>query len=174
MGKVVRIIGALCAVTLLFAACGEEQRVGSEKLLEFEEQEGAQRLGERTPEPTPEGTPQSLAVDEEEEEEEAGPTPEPTPEPTAQVFDVTLIPNSPYYEPGNSISIRVGVTLRVTNQDDTSERGGGRSFTDEDGAFHSGMLAPGESWTWVFDQPGTYNIVDEGLTFATATLRVAG
>lgn len=171
MTKAIKILGALSAVLLLLASCGESQKVGSEKLLEFEEQENARRLGERTPEPAPEGTPLALGVGEEEKAEPT-PTSEPAPTPEPVFFDVALVPNSPYYTPGNAMTVKVGTTLRVTNQDGTAERADGRSFTAKDGSFHSGLLKPGETWTWTFRQPASYEIIDEGLRFATASLRV--
>jgi hypothetical protein len=158
----------LVCVALLGAACGSKQKVGDEKLLNFQEQQNAKRLGEATAAPkSPSG---ALTVG------GTQPTPRPTQAPTAapkkQYFDVSLIANSPFYKPGNSITIRVGVTLRVTNADTTKERAKGRSFTDKAGTFNSGVLTPGKSWTWVFNQAASYEIVDEGLTFATARLEV--
>lgn len=158
----------LLLVVLLatLAACGEPQKVGSEGLLEFDEQQrGGPRLGERTAAPT--GTPGSLTVG-----QTAKPTAAPTATPAPEYFEVGLIPNSPYYEPGNRIVIRVGVTIRVTNEDGTTERSKGRSFTDKNGTFHSGLLKPGQTWTWTFRVPARYEIIDEGLTFATAVLEV--
>lgn len=171
MTKAIRVLGAVSAVLLLLASCGESQKVGSEKLLEFEEQQDARRLGERTPVPTPEGTPLALGVG---EEEKAQPTPtaEATPTPEPRYFDVALVPNSPYYRPGNAVTVKVGTTLRVTNEDSTAERADGRSFTAKDGSFHSGLLKPGETWTRTFQQPASYEIIDEGLRFATGSLRV--
>jgi hypothetical protein len=89
------------------------------------------------------------------------------------IIDVELVTNSPYYKPGNCLVLdRAGLTLRVTNKDNIPERSGGRSFTDKAGSFHSGKLKPGQSWTWVFDQPATYEVIDEGLNFANMTLHV--
>jgi hypothetical protein len=149
-------------VALVGAACGQ-------KLLNFQEQQNAKRLGEATAAPvkSPSG---ALTVG------GTQPTPPPTQKPTAapkkQYFDVSLVANSPFYKPGNSITIKAGVTLRVTNADTTPERKKGRTFTDKAGTFNSGTLTAGKSWTWVFNQPATYEIVDEGLTFATARLEV--
>jgi hypothetical protein len=157
----------LSCVLVVGTACGKGQKVGSEKLLDFKVQQDAQRLGGRTaPPPTPSG---ALTVG---AQATPKPTPKPTEPPKKQYFDVGLVANSPFYKPGNSIQIRVGVSLRVTNQDATPERSKGRSFTDKAGTFNSGLLKAGQSWTWVFDQPGSYEIVDQGLTFATARLEV--
>jgi hypothetical protein len=149
---------------VMLAACGEGQKVGSEKLLEFNEQQGAGRLGERTAAPT--GTPLTVG----------GRTPQPTPkaQPTAgpTFFEISLVKDSPYYKPGARLTVRVGVTIRVTNNDTTAERAEGRSFTEKNGLFHSGLLKAGQQWTWVFRSQARYEIIDQGLTFATATLDV--
>lgn len=145
--------------------CGKGQKVGSERLLEFKEQSG-ERLGARTP--SPKETAQPLTVQQQ--------TPRParpvqTKAPT-RFFDIALVADSPFYKPGNKVTVRVGVTVRVTNSDRTPERSKGRSFTDKNGAFHSGLLKPGQQWTWVFDRPAAYEVIDQGLNFATAYLEV--
>jgi hypothetical protein len=162
---------ALLAAGTLFAACGEGQKVGNEGLLEFDEQQqGGPRLGEKTAAPV--GTPGTLTV---------GATPvvpktaSPTAKPKPTYFDISLEPNSPYYKPGNCMKLFVGVTIRVTNKDSTPEREakGGRSFTDKNGAFHSGKMKAGAPpWTWRFGQVASYEVVDQGLRFATAYIHV--
>lgn len=153
-------------LAMLGVACGSPQKVGSEGLLEFEEQRGAEALGREGA-----ATPKPLTVG-----EETTPTPTvqqtPQPEATPVFFDVDLVTDSPFYMPGNCIFISTGVTLRVTNKDFASERSKGRSFTDKGGSFHSGLLKPGKSWTWVFNTRGSFEVIDEGLTFATAALHV--
>jgi hypothetical protein len=152
-------------LVLLGAACGSGQKVGNEKLLDFKEQKGAEALGR-----APDETEKPLTI--------GGPssTPKPVqterPKATPVIFDVTLVTDSPFYKPGNCIYIAPGVSLRVTNKDFTAERRKGRTFTDKAGSFHSGLLKPGQSWTWVFDSPGDFEVIDEGLTFATAVLHV--
>lgn len=161
-----RLIAVSLLVLLVGAACGSGQKVGSEKLLDFEEQQNAQALGRE-----PDATEKPLTIG-----AEKTPTPTPVvtekPKATPVIFDVELVTNSPFYKPGNCIFIATGVSLRVTNKDAAPERSKGRSFTDKAGAFHSGLLKAGQSWTWVFDSPGSYEVIDEGLTFATAVLHV--
>jgi hypothetical protein len=159
-------------VLLLVGACGEGQKVGSEKLLEFKEQQGASRLGERTPEPNQ--TPGSLTVGER--------TPAPTPRPTTapNYFEISLIADSPFYKDmtnnkvGAKFTVRVGTTIRVTNNDQTPERSDGRSFTEaSSGIFNSGLLKVGQQWTWTFRQPANYQVKDIGkLKFANAVVQV--
>jgi hypothetical protein len=103
------------------------------------------------------------------------PTAKPQPTPGTTFLDVALVKDSPYYDPikpGGKLTIAVGVTLRVTNKDMTPERSDGRSFTEKNGLFHSGLLKPGQVWTWVFRQPASFEIIDLELPFATATLEV--
>jgi hypothetical protein len=160
-----KLVVTLVAVLLLAVACGGGQKVGNEKILDFEEQENAQALGREAAQ-----TPKPLTVG------AKTPTPRPVvtdrPKATPVIFDVELVTNSPFYKPGNCILIQQGVSVRVTNKDNTPERKSGRSFTDKAGSFHSGLLKPGQSWTWVFDAPGSFEVIDEGLTFATAVLHV--
>lgn len=161
------LLAILTLVALILGGCGEGQKVGSEKLLEgIDDQGPGVRLGERTA--APKATREPLTVD----KRTPALTPTPQPKGTPSYFDVALIADSPYYEPGNRIIVRAGVTLRVTNKDTTPERSTGRSFTDKRDAFHSGMLKPGQTWTWTFSSPGRYEIIDEGLTFATGILEV--
>lgn len=125
------------------------------------------RLGEcKSPEPSPIST----------EKVGIGTSPTP-PKPTAQqqpeerFFDVTLVDYSPYYEPGQQLTMPVGFTLRVTNKDNTEGRPV-RSFAADDGSFDSGPLKPGEVWTRKFDQPGSYQIKDRAAGFIYASLEV--
>ena len=155
-------------VTLAASACGSGQKTGNEGLLNFQEQKDAQRLGQATAAPTqaPSG---ALSVG---SQPTAPPKPQATPD-KKQYYDVTLVANSPFYKPGNAITIRKGVWIRVTNKDTTPERSGGRSFTDKNGTFNSGVLKPGQVWIWQFTQAASYEVVDQGLTFATARLEVS-
>lgn len=163
-----RLFVAVALLGLVGAACGSAQKVGSEKLLKFQEQQNAQALGRAasaTPAPVNalgQNTPPPAAVK----------TQPPRPKTTPTYFDVSLVTNSPFYSPGNCWVMPVGITLRVTNKDMASERKGGRSFTDKQGSFNSGILKPGGQWTWVFNAPATYDIVDEKVNFASGVLHV--
>jgi hypothetical protein len=164
------LVGALVVLVLSMMACGEGQKVGSEKILDFEEQENAERLGQRqspSPEPSPaagEGEKGALG--------QRTPSPAAAPPPAEEkFFDVTLIAASPYYEPGNQLAMPTGLTLRVTNKDTTPERAT-RSFTAEDGSFDSGQLRPGQVWTMKFTKGGFWRIVDKAAPFIFAELEV--
>jgi hypothetical protein len=150
---------------LLVAACGSGQKVGSEKLTQFKEASPAARLGEA--QATPSGDPGSLGLG------GSTPTARPTATPPAptpeRFFDVSMVADSPYFEPGNDLEMPVEFTLRVTNRDGTPERPG-RSFTDKGGSFDSGLLKPGQVWTHKFSGTGRFQIEDQGLTFIPTTI----
>lgn len=169
-----KLLPMFLLLVLVGTACGESQKVGSEKLLDFKEGEGGQRLGFETP--PPDATPVANAIDV--QRETPAPRVTPTPAPTAQIqyFDVELIADSPYYkaggQPSNLIAMRASAVLRVTNKDATAERKC-RSFTAANGAFNSGCMPFGEKpFTFKFPGAGRFAIKDEGLTFASATLEV--
>ena len=101
-------------------------------------------------------------------------SPSPSPVQTqveVRYFDVSLVADAPYYDPGNRLTMPVGFTLRVTNKDTTDGRPI-RSFKSDDGSFDSGRLKPGAVWTQKFDQPGSWHIVDDAAGFIYADLEV--
>jgi hypothetical protein len=158
-------IALAAAMTLLLIGCGSGKDVGSEEILDFEEQE-AERLGTSpSPEAANPGATQPPPQAPPAAQKPAAPAPEQT------FFDVGLIATHPYFEPGDEIIITRGVTLRVTNKDTTAERPD-RAFTAEDGTFDSGRLKPGQVWTMKFDSPGTWKIVDRAAPFISAKFEV--
>jgi hypothetical protein len=162
--KVARGLAVVVFVLFGAAACGGGQETGSEKVLDFKEQQKAERLGAATAKPTvkPASTPASRATA----------APAATAQAAKQIVDVQLTAGNPYYAPSDQLRMPAGATLRVTNKDMTPERTNGRSFTDEAGSFDSGLLKPGKSWSQVITKKGTFSIVDQGLNFARATLQV--
>jgi hypothetical protein len=162
--RAARIAFVLLTV-LAFSACGGGQQTGSEDVLDFEEQQKADQLGAATPTPTARASAAAPAP---------GRTAAPaaTAAPVARTYDVQLVAGNPYYAPGDQLRMPAGTTIRVTNSDMTPERKNGRSFTAESGAFDSGLIKPGATWTKVITQKGTYTIVDTALNFARATLTV--
>lgn len=83
-----------------------------------------------------------------------------------EVVDVMITPNA--FDPANvdkaysprTVTVKVGTTVRWTNDDviaHTVTSGPSDGTTPEpDGLFDSGFLAAGESWSYTFDEPGTY------------------
>lgn len=163
-----RILVIPVIVILVFAACGGKQKVGSEVALDFKENAG-ERLGGKAEEtPAPGETAQGALSAGTKPTPAAPASPAPAQE---QFFEVTLTPDSPFYAPGNAMHMPFTLTLRVTNRDSTGGRPF-RTFTDKAGNFGSPQLAPGGVWTYKFGFLGTFEIVDNGLTFANATLEV--
>ncbi len=160
------IVLVLLIALLVFAvSCGEEPGVGDKVDLDFPEQTDAPDLGAPKESPTP--APNEPAVVNPNQ-----PKPEEKPaEPEEKFFDVAMVADSPYFEPGNDLQMPAGFTLRVTNKDATAERPT-RSFTAENGAFGSGPMAPGQVWTHKFSGPGRYKVVDHKAPFIFATIEV--
>lgn len=160
----------LSVIALLLSVCGKPNKVGSEKLLEGLGGEVAEcRLGETCPTPSPppeEGTGDKGAITNPQPTQE----PPPPPPPQEEFFDVTLVENSPYFEPGNVLTMHRSLTLKVTNTDTCACRPW-RTFTAEDGSFSSPKLAPGESWT-IRLGAGSWTIVDQSAGFIRASLQV--
>lgn len=157
------LVALLVVLLSASVACGKPQRVGSEGLTAFEEQDPGGRLGERSPSPDSTQSGDKVGL--------GGPSPSPSPSPTQaeSFFEVTLIAESPYFHPGNALTVPVGVTLRVTNKDTTEERPT-RSFSAKDGSFDSGSLRPGQVWTYKMTVAGFWDIVDDRAPFIFATL----
>jgi len=166
------LILAVCMV-LIGVACGKPQEYG----------------GGLDPNKIPDATPTCRLG----ECKSAVPSPEPTeklvigaPSPTVKVeatkppeekfFDVYLVEESPFYafgpnrELGQDFTMPSSFTLRVTNQDRTDGRPI-RSFTAQ-GAFDSGPMKPGATWTQKFGQPGSWDITDRAAGFIRAKLTV--
>jgi hypothetical protein len=163
---------SLSLVILIFAlvACGQENKVGTEEALDFDEQGGAPRLGERSPEPDPTDAQGALGK---ESPTPAAPSPSATPE---RFFDIFLIADSPFYEAqeqgkprqvSTQWTVPVGLTLRVTNEDDTDGRPT-RTFTAKNGDFSSPRLKLGDQWSELkLSQPGFWSIEDACCPFIT-------
>ena len=168
------VILLLCLVA---GACGKDKSVGSEKVLDFEEQKenrlGTEASTTQPPSAQPAGSPTTApanATTTPTTQRAAAPTTT-APRAAESFFDVTLIDRHPYYEPGDQIVVTVGTTLRVTNKDTTAERPQ-RSFTAADGSFDSGMLKVGQVWTYKLSTPGSWRIVDRSAPFISAQLDV--
>lgn len=164
--RVTSLIFSMCLVVLV-AGCSKGKSVGSDKILDFEEQKEA-RLG-ASPTPSPQGAAPAPAQNQPAQQPAKNPPANPAPQTT--FFDVVLIASAPYFEPGDQIAIARGTTLRVTNKDSTAERPQ-RSFTAQDGSFDSGMLRPGQVWSRKFDTPGSWRVEDRDAPFISATLEV--
>lgn len=164
----------------LFAiGCGKGQRVGSEKLTDFEERAAEKcRLGQECPTPTPssvdQGAGTSLALG---KSPTAAPPPPPPPQqPQEQTYTISLVADTPWFQDNagqgsNRFQIQVGATLKVVNKDNTEERPT-RSFTASNKDFDSGPMAPGATWTYKLARTGSWEVQDHRAPFIQAILDV--
>ncbi|MDC8451440.1 MAG: plastocyanin/azurin family copper-binding protein [Candidatus Nitrosotalea sp.] len=80
-------------------------------------------------------------------------------EPAPNTVNVLGI-EAPFFAP-NSINVKAGTTIYFVNTDGnihtvTSVKAGTQ---DPDGTFDSNMIKPGQTFTYKFDKPGTYNYI---------------
>lgn len=161
--RTVSKIFVILALLALAAGCGKGVRYGDNIDPESLETGAKCRLGE-CKSPTP-ASDEKVGI-------ERSPSPSPVPtQVEVHFFDVTLVADAPYYDPGNRLTMPTGFTLRVTNKDATEGRPS-RSFKSDDGSFDSGRLKPGAVWTQKFDQPGSWHIIDDAAGFIFADLEV--
>ena len=162
--RIIRLLAALFALTLLASACGDEKSVGDESLLEGTDENGeGPRLGETT---TTTAAP-------------AGETPATT-APQATTAPPTTAPAAPSVEisigsdttAGGQFQPRVaqvpsGAIVRFINNDSVE-----RSVVADGGAFDSGPIPPGGTWDWVAGGAGSYNYSDGTRPYAVGSIEV--
>ena len=158
-----------CVLVLVLAACGKDNVVGDEKLLDIEAQAEKCRLGQECPTPTPAGGGDAKGAIGAAATTTTVASP-PPPAEKEEFFDVTLVQDPPYFQPGNSLLMQSELTLRVTNKDTCTCRPK-RTFEAKDGSFSSGFLVPNQSWT-IRLGPGFWDIVDQSAGFIVGTLEV--
>lgn len=155
----------ICGLSLLMllGGCGGDTRVGSKKLLEIEEQKQKQRLGEflKSPEATP-ASPGTAALG-----TPAPSAPAAAPTEAQRTFEVTLIHDSPYYEPGNELEIPAGTKIIITNRDELTRR-----FRTTNGPYDSGDLTQGQKYEFTANTRGVFQVADEHVPFATGKLTI--
>lgn len=162
-----RIVPALVLLMVVFTAaagCGRDTKVGTEELLDIEEQKQKERLGEILKSPTPTAAETQGAIGQ--ASPGAAKTTEP-PKAEKTVFEVTLTNDHPYYGPQENIQVAVGTVLRITNKDDNQRR-----YASTDGTYDTGPLAVGQTKEIVANVKGNFDIRDDFVPFATSSLQV--
>ena len=172
MSRALRPILLLCALGLGVAACGDDQAVGDESVLQFDQDDSA-AFGATTTEPTEttlltattvppggaaEATTTTAAVQET--------TTTLPPEKQEVSVEVRILDNSPYFDPSRS-AVPVGGKIRFVNA-------GSKTFNvvSDTGAFDSGPIAPGAVWIYDANTPGTFNYSDGTRPFAVGSFQV--
>lgn len=165
MGNKKGIAALLIVWVFLVSACGKPPAVGEG--IEIDESGKIEicRLGEKCPTPSPQKT-ENLGVG-------ASPSPSPVASPTkSQEPAVTvIIPEGANYEPF-AIEMEAGALLKVVNKDCRPEVPKGRSFTDQEGNFDSGLLKCNEEWLWVANVIGQFTVIDKSGFPANASLTI--
>jgi plastocyanin len=161
----IRLVLALLALTVLATACGGDEKVGDESLLEGTDEEGGgPRLGETTTttaDPTASTTVATTAAP-------AATTP-PTTAAAAPSVEISINSDT---TAGGQFQPRVaqvpsGAVVRFVNKDTVP-----RSVVADAGAFDSGPIQPGASWDWTAGGPGSYNYSDGTRPYAVGSVEV--
>lgn len=165
MNRWIKITVALFAVALLATGCSSKKDVGDESLLEGTDSgsEGT-RLGETTTTTAPAGTPTTAAV------VTTAPPATAPPTTTAQVaVEVSINSDSTaggQFQP-RVAGLQSGSIVRFVNKDTVP-----RSVVSDAGVFDSGPIAPGGTFDWVAEGPGTYNYSDGTRPYAVGSIEV--
>lgn len=168
-----RILIALATLALLLAACGEDTAVGNDATFEFD-QEQADALGGST---TTTAAPTGDTVPEATTTTVAGATTTAPPQevtttlpPEQQEVSIEVLiqedaTGQAFKE--RIVAVPVGGKVRFVNRTSAP-----RSVVADNGAFDSGLIAPGAVWIWIADAPGTYNYTDGTRPYAVGTVDV--
>lgn len=158
----------LLLLSLLTAACANTEQVGSKDNLNFEEQQ-ANRLGEgssTTEAPATTAAP-TTAPPARAAPTTAKPSTTQPPRQAAPSFTIEIVASGQGYDPF-AFSVKQGTKLVVVNKDSAA-----RTFTsDEKGAFDSGPIPPGGSFSYIADKLGKFNFHDETRPFAVGQMEV--
>jgi len=91
--------------------------------------------------------------------------PAPTEAPAGDAAVITIAD----FDFGEPLTVSVGQTVTIVNED-----GAPHTWTSVDGVFDSGRLAGGDEFTFVFEEPGTYDFFCEIHPSMTGTITVTG
>ena len=173
----------IAAAVLLFAACGEDNKVGEGVDLGIQNEVEQERLGARTTttaaaqETTVPTAPQKASVG----ATTAPPTTQPpTTAPPQTAPPTTAAPErvaieisingdnsgTTQFEPSQT-RVFVGSLVKWTNADSVA-----RSVEADDGSFKSGLLEPGQSFTYRAEKVGRFNYTDGTRPYAVGALEV--
>ncbi|HUZ43143.1 MAG TPA: hypothetical protein VMU63_01970 [Acidimicrobiales bacterium] len=169
-----RVLAAVAlAVGLVTAACGGGSSVGSGVNLNGKGGGGALSLGSTTTTTLVATT--TIAPTATTRAPSATPTSPPptsprTTAPPAPVYTITIESDSSGQPPFNppDVAVYQGTPVKWVNSDSKAH-----SVVASDGAFNSGPIAPGASWTWVASSVGKHSYADGTRPYAVGTLEVA-
>ena len=159
-----RLLAAFLVLGLSLAACGGDENVGDESLLDVEEGSEGTRLGETTT-----TTVDASAATTAPATTAAPTTVPPTTAPAAPSVEIAINSDT---TAGGQFQPRVaqvpsGAVVRFVNKDTVE-----RSVVSDIGAFDSGPIAPGGVWDWTAAGAGTYNYSDGTRPYAVGSIEV--
>jgi plastocyanin len=171
-------VAIACLFLSLLAACGEDNKVGNDKLLTFQEQAKKAQLGATTTTVAPTTTAAAAQTQERAalgNSTTTAPTTTEAPKATTttvaeiKAFDVSVNSDNAgttQFDPSVS-SIYVGTLIRFTNTDTVS-----RSVEADNGEFNSGPIAPGANWVYKATKVGRFNFHDGTRPYAVGSVEV--
>lgn len=172
MSRTARPIALLCLVALGLAACGGDESVGDESVLQFDQDDSA-AFGATTTAPTettlltattvPPGVEAEVTTTTAAVQETTTTLP---PEQQEVSVEVKILDNSPYFDPSRS-AVPVGGKIRFVNAGSATF-----NIVSDTGAFDSGPIAPGAVWIFDADAPGTFNYSDGSRPYAVGSFQV--
>jgi len=163
-----KLVFALAVLALLLAGCGDDSKVGSDSLTNFDPNnpEGP-RLGETTT-----TTPAETTVPPADAPQATTTTAKPTAttRPSAPAYEVKIQADTAgsQFEP-RVAQVFVGTPVKWVNTDSVA-----RSVEFADQSYRSGPIAPGASATFTPNRAGEFNYSDGTRPYAQGTLRVQG
>ena len=178
MRRTLLTLVSICLLLPALAACGEDNKVGNDKLLTFEEQAKKAQLGATSTTTTAPPTTVAAQTPDRAALGKATTTTAPTttapPQTTTTVaevkaFDVSVNSDNAgttQFDP-SAASIYVGTLIRFTNTDTVP-----RSVEADSGEFNSGPIAPGGNWLYKATKAGKFNFHDGTRPYAVGTLEV--
>lgn len=177
-----RLAPFVVAAVLLFAACGEDNKVGEGVDLGIKNEVEQERLGARTTTTAP---PQTTAPAAQQKASVGATTAPPTTQPPTTAPPATAPPptaapervaieisingdnsGTTQFEPSQT-RVFVGSLVKWTNKDSVA-----RSVEADDGTFKSGSLEPGQSFTYRAEKVGRFNYTDGTRPYAVGALEV--
>lgn len=164
-----KLVLALAVLALLLAGCGDDSKVGSDSLTNFDPSNpDGPRLGETTTTVPPETTAPPAEAAPQATTTTAKPTA--STRPSAPAFEVKIQADTAgsQFEP-RVAKVFVGTPVKWVNTDSVA-----RSVEFADQSYRSGPIAPGASATFTPNRAGEVNYSDGTRPYAQGTLQVQG
>lgn len=160
------LLSFLLLLLIVATSCKQEHGIGDESLLDFKERE-QQRLGQSSPSPSPAAEAPSPPP---QQKQGVGQAPQEQPQQQEPVIQISIRSDNAgsAFDP-SVVRVTKGGKVTWVNNDSTA-----RSVEADGGAFNSGLIPPGGSWTWTATRSGRHDYHDGTRPYAVASLEVVG